>query len=79
MDLVRACFLDDVEYDSKKDEQLAAKIKIWIEDDIEKQICFVRGRDKEGQAILSIMARTDCITNNLSFFHFADVQQIVHD
>lgn len=69
MDLVRACFLDDVEYDSEKDQQLAAKIKAWIEDDIEKQICFVRGRDKEGQAILSIMARTDCSTDSEAFLY----------
>lgn len=58
IDLVRSCFMSNIEYDSEDDQKLAEQIRAMIDEDIKKQICVVRGHDKENLAILTIFART---------------------
>eukprot|EP00522_Entomoneis_paludosa_P014801 CAMPEP_0172450110 /NCGR_PEP_ID=MMETSP1065-20121228/8598_1 /TAXON_ID=265537 /ORGANISM="Amphiprora paludosa, Strain CCMP125" /LENGTH=321 /DNA_ID=CAMNT_0013201883 /DNA_START=118 /DNA_END=1083 /DNA_ORIENTATION=+ len=58
IDIIRACFMESIEYDSEEDEKLAKKMRSMIELDLKDQICVVRGHDKEKLAILTIFART---------------------
>ena len=59
IDLYRAAFTEGVVLEDEKDAAEVEKIKAMITTDIKKQHCYVRGKDKDGRALLVIHPRTD--------------------
>ena len=59
VDLMRACFLEGVEYESPEEEALAAEFRKRIQSDLERQSGVVRGLDKEGRSMIVIRSRTE--------------------
>lgn len=58
IDLIRSCFMYGIEYETDEEEDLAAKIRHQISSDLLKQKGYVRGRDKDGRALLILHSRT---------------------
>jgi hypothetical protein len=59
IDLFRACFTEGVEFDNEDDQQAVEKLRKQIDEDLKKQSCFVRGKDKDGRALLVVGSRTN--------------------
>jgi hypothetical protein len=62
-------FTEGIEFESNEESQQAEKFRSLIVPDIAKQNAFVRGRDKEGLAIMTIKARTEIASEDEAFLN----------
>jgi len=69
IDLIRSCFMEEgtVEYDNDDELLLAHKYRYLINNDLSKQSAYVRGRDKDGRALLIVHPRTQTGTDDDEF------------
>lgn len=56
--MLRACFLEGIEYDSPEDAKKAAFYRDAVTNDLRKHEFLVRGTDKEGHALIISRSRT---------------------
>jgi hypothetical protein len=60
-------FTKGIKFESDEESEQAEKFRSLIVPDIEKQSSFVRGKDKEGLAIMTIKARTEIASEDEAF------------
>ena len=57
VDLMRACFQNDIEIEDDNDRTKVEKMQNHIQDDLGRQKAYVHGHDKDGRAILIVRSR----------------------
>jgi hypothetical protein len=62
-------FTEGIKFESDEESEQAEKFRSLILPDIEKQSSFVRGKDKEGLAIMTIKARTEIASEDEAFIN----------
>uniref|UniRef100_A0A7S3PC38 CRAL-TRIO domain-containing protein n=1 Tax=Amphora coffeiformis TaxID=265554 RepID=A0A7S3PC38_9STRA len=67
VDLMRACFEDDIEIENENDRMKIEKMKAHIRDDLGRQNGYIHGHDKEGRAILIVRSRESVAADEDAF------------
>ena len=67
--VLRALFTEGIKFESDEESEQAEIFRSLILPDIEKQSAFVRGKDKEGLAIMTIKARTEIASEDEAFIY----------